>query len=366
MEKKKALKWLAVFIGTGLTAVTLLVIIFDPFYQYHDPLPGTEAVLYDRDNQVPGTVRNFSYDTVLLGSSVAENFDSAYIDRRYHARTIKIIRSNGSVADLLSFLQTARQKQEIRQVFWCMDIFALQASPVSTLTAEELPNYYLHTASIMDDAPYLFNKEILLEKIPLMLYNSSHGINTGGHAYDWSADQEFSVKRAMSAYRKPAFPDREERLEYVTALQEGNIPQMTYQEVPDLEENMEMVLQEINSHPEITYTVFFPPYSMLWWDCGYVNGESEKYVAVLEYAMPKLVSCENVELYNFQNEKDIVCNLNYYMDMIHYSPEINQYMLECIDEGENRVTEENVENSLLSVKELYYTMITEKIFNYYK
>lgn len=72
--------------------VALVVWSFDPFYQYHAPFLGIEAVLNDRNNQMPGTVRNFSYDSVLVGSSVAENFVSSFLDETYGCSTLKLIR----------------------------------------------------------------------------------------------------------------------------------------------------------------------------------------------------------------------------------------------------------------------------------
>ena len=49
---------------------------------------------------------------------------------------------------------------------------------------------------------HLFNKEILLEKIPYMLAGSMQGLNTGGHAYDWSRGKNFSVEGAMRVYNR--------------------------------------------------------------------------------------------------------------------------------------------------------------------
>ena len=53
-----------------LTAVIGTVILFDPFYQYHKPLPGLKAVLTDKEYQCVGTLRNFDYDALIVGSSV--------------------------------------------------------------------------------------------------------------------------------------------------------------------------------------------------------------------------------------------------------------------------------------------------------
>lgn len=349
LSKKKALKYLALFIFMELAAVLFITCLFDPFYQYHGPLWG-ESVLYDRDNQVPGTIRTFSYDSVLLGSSVSENFDTDIIDTYYDCHTLKIIRASGSAADLLYYLEQAHENQDIKQVFWCMDISALSSSPQVTLYSSDTPRY-LHTSTFLDDFTYLFNKDILFMEIPKSLAYSHLGTNTGGNAYNWSGDKNFSASQAMEFYDKP---------------RQHSPEQLSYSdELPDIEQNISMVIEEINAHPDTLYTVFFPPYSMLWWDCGYVNGIAGEYFYVLESIFPELLACDNVELYYFQSEQDIICNLDLYMDMIHYAPSVNQYMLENIIAGEYLVTSENAEDTLQKMRDTYNYIITEGIYLYY-
>lgn len=349
MSKKRALSVLLCLILGGLLAVGGITYFFDPFYQYHKPVFGMDAVLYDRDNQVIGTIRTLDYDMVLLGSSVVENTDSAFLDKEYGGQTLKIIRASGSTADLLYYLKKAHEYQEIQRIFWCMDIFALFASEEITLSEKDIPQY-LYTESLLDDVPYLFNKEILFQKIPVMFAYHSLGRNTGGHAYDWSADKEFSASKAMCAYDKP----------------EGVQPQADYSEwMSHLAANMKMIDEEITGHPETEYILFFPPYSMMWWDSGYVNGLGEGYFAILEQALPQLLSYENAKIYYFQDQQEIVCNLDNYMDMIHFTPDINQYMMQCISDGQCEVTDENVDDVIGHMRQVYEYIINEGIYRYY-
>ena len=349
MNKKKALFVLLCLILAGLLLVGGITYFFDPFYQYHKPVFGMDAVLYDRDNQVIGTIRTFDYDMVLLGSSVVENTDSAFLDNVYGGRTLKIIRASDSTADLIYYLDKAHEYQELRRIFWCLDIFALTASEEITLSGEDIPRY-LYTESLLDDIPYLFNKEILFQKIPLMFAYHSQGRNTGGHAYDWSEDKEFGASKAMQAYDKP----------------KGVQPQADYSEWRNhLTANMRMIDEEITGHPETEYVMFFPPYSMMWWDSGYVNGLGEGYFAILEQTLPQLLSYENVKVYYFQDQQEIICNLDNYMDMIHFVPDINQYMMQCILDGRCEVTEENVDDVLEHMQQVYGYITSEGIYQYY-
>lgn len=350
MNKKKALKWLEIFVVTVMLLPALITFLFDPFYQYHMPFFNLKASLHDRDNQVVGTIRTFDYDSVLLGSSVAENFDSTFLDNRYHCKTLKVIRASGSVADLLYYMDMAHEEQDIKNVFWCMDIFAITASTEVTLYDESIPRY-LHTKTIFDDITYLYNKDILFKEIPLSIANSFMDRGTDGNAYNWAEDKTFSIEQAMKAYQKPE-----------NALPAASVSEETRTLI---EKNTSLVIEEITSHPETEYTVIFPPYSLLWWDCGYTNGLADEYFLVLETLLPKLLECENVTVYYFQSEKEIVCDLNYYMDMIHYSPAINQHMLNCIANEDNQVTNENLDDVLTDMKNTFDYITTEGIYEYY-
>lgn len=347
--KKKSLKKLIIIILVEMLLIAGLTVAFDPFYQYHGPLPGLKAVCNDRDNQMMGTVRNFSYDGVILGSSVAENFDSSVLDEAYNEHFIKIIRAAGSTADLLYYLEEAHKQQDLKRIYWNMDLFALETSTDVTLYSKDTPRY-LHTATFLDDFTYLFNKEILFEKIPLMVAYSFAGKNTDGHAYDWSEDKDFSATGAMRAYEKSNEP---------------KVSQISGQRKEIINTNIQMVLEEIQSHPDVKYTVFFPPYSMMWWDKQYTEGTSDEQFYVLEQILPKLTSCKNVEVYYFQSDKDIICNLDNYMDVVHFSPEINQYMLNSILSNEYQVTEESVDETIDEMRQVYQYIINEGIYQYY-
>lgn len=349
LSKKNAMKRLGIWIVVFLFLIVAIVYIFDPFYQYHEPIPGMKRVLNDRDYQVVGTIRNFEYDSVILGSSVAENFDGDYFDEQFNCSSIKIVRASSSTADLLYYLQMAHEKRDLKNVLWCMDNFALIDSDEITHN-ENKALQYLYTDTILDDEEYLFNKDVLMMKIPLTIAYSVLGINTDGAAYDWSRDKEFSASKAMRAYTK----------------QNPIVQEMKWeQERIFLEKNMEMIEAEIQNHPEVDYTIVFPPYSMLWWDSAYVNGLEELYFEVLERALNGLCSYENVKVHYFQHERDIICDLDNYMDMIHYGPWINQYMLEKILTGENLVEKETVSQVIQSMRDTYEYIINQGIYQYY-
>ena len=81
--------------------------------------------------------------------------------------------------------------------------------------------------------------------------------------------------------------------------------------------------------------------------------------------MSALVHYENVEIYYYQNDEEIVCNLDHYMDMIHYSPEINQEMLERMAANAGRITADNMESEIENMRQLAERISEAEIYRYY-
>lgn len=348
LEKKKLLR-LCGIIGIELLLIFLVVWFFDPFYQYHAPFGESQAVLYDRDNQMPGSVRNFEYDSVLVGSSVVENCDSTILDEHYDCDTLKVVKASGSVADLLYYLEMAQEDRELKNVFFCLDMTALNSNPQTTLYGKDIPRY-LHTENILDDYTYIYNKDVLLETIPKVLAFGLQGKNVGGDAYNWAEGKEFSASMAMRAYSKP---------------EEALPPQDFTKSLNSISQNIENIAKQIETHPDTTYRFFFPPYSMSWWDCAYVNGQLEEHFYILEQVIPVLLSYDNVEVYYYQGEEEIICNLDNYMDLVHYSPAVNQFMLEQMCRGEGKLTKENWQSTIEEMRNLVKRINNELIYNYY-
>lgn len=53
------------------------------------------------------------------------------------------------------------------------------------------------------------------------------------------------------------------------------------------------------------------------------------------------------------------------MDMIHFTPDINQYMMQCISEGKCEVTDENMDDVIGHMRQVYEYIINEGIYRYY-
>ena len=332
-----------------LAAVIGVVILFDPFYRYHAPLPGLKAVLSDKEYQCVGTLRNFDYDALIVGSSVCENYNNHWFDEGFGCTAIKAIRSYGATADLCYLLDKAYESHELKYVFYNIDPSSLSASTEPTYEATNCP-MYLYDRSFFNDYPYWLNKGVLLEKIPYMLAYSLIGNYDEGDSYNWAQWKYFGQDLAIGMYTR--LPD-------VKQMQ----PENTNAE--ELAGNIALLTAQVEAHPDTTFKFFFSPYTMLWWDNAYRNGERDAVIYNETQAIGALLAYDNAEIYFYQDDEDIITDLDNYMDMIHFSKDINYDIYDKLAKGEGRLTEENYTKRLEQMRTLSERIVQEDILQYY-
>ena len=91
-------RWLRFTMGAVLAMLVMLgglVVWVDPFFHYHKPL---EQLAYPIDSeryQNDGISRNFTYDAVLTGTSMMENFKASRFDSLFGVTSVKIPYAGG-------------------------------------------------------------------------------------------------------------------------------------------------------------------------------------------------------------------------------------------------------------------------------
>ncbi len=331
-----------------LLACVLAVVVFDPFFQYHKPLKGLKAVLTDKEYQCVGSLKTFDYDSVIAGSSVSENYNNGWFDQGFGCKSIKAIRSYGATADLCYLLDIAFEHQDLKYVFYNLDPSALEADPETTYELTGCP-MYLYDDNYVNDVRYWLNKGVLMEKIPYLIANSLMGDYDENNSYNWAQWKEFNSDMILGLYiRKPSVSEMKPRDYYEDLLRK----------------NLDMLTDRITAHPETEFYIFVPPYSMLWWDNIYREGDTEAYLYNMEQAMKTLLAYENVKMFYFQNDREIITDLENYMDILHFSPEINHYICDSLIAGKRQVNSENYAEEIRSMRDLAYETVEKLVLPY--
>ena len=132
-----------------------------------------------------------------------------------------------------------------------------------------------------------------------------------------------------------------------------------------LRQNLETnVLTIIREHPDVEFYLFFPPYSICWWDTLNQKGTAvlERRIDMEKYAIEKMLQYENVRLFSFFNKYDLICNLDNYVDDIHYTGDVNNLILQWMKSGEYELTKENYEDYIAKERAFYTSYDYDQLF----
>ena len=342
-------KWFAAFIVTFLAAagaVMLLVAYVDPFFQYHKPL---EDFPYQVDNQVnqnPGMAKHMDYDSVILGSSMTVNFNTHWFEELMGLETLKLSYSGAFPKDQANIMDIIfADAREVDAVFLGIDVITYSGGVEET--KYPIPEY-LYDDTVWNDIPYLLNKDVLLQYIMRPLADPDKTDLSTVYASWWTEDY-YNKQWVMHNYvaAKPA-KEEAERDKFVE----------------NIKANMDInICPYIEANPDTEFYVFYPPYSILYWNDVLQEKQLEAVLREYEYISERLFAYDNVKVFFFPNLEWIICDLDNYADYSHYHPDINRYMTECFASGEHRVTKGNLEEELEEMRSIVLGYDFEELFS---
>jgi hypothetical protein len=302
--------------------------------------------MYSQDSRLQnaGLIRSQSFDTVVMGTSLAIHFHQRDIDRLLGVKSLKLSMTGSSSREQVFVLDAAMARRP-KRVIWEVDDWIFHDAPEIDANTHLPTNLYRGNAKGI--ASYLFDGAMAREsmwiaarsippiepavaaltnealfKLPIADVDD---INTLPREEDLSA--LYNAKRAMAAYRYITDPVRSKYL------------------LDDTDYDMKVRVFErdaiglIRAHPDVTFDVYLPPYSILQWVALRETSPEtlQSVYAFSAYLCRRLMEFPNVRLFDFRSEKDVTHDLNNYSDVIHHSPDIDLKILGWLAQGKHRV-----------------------------
>lgn len=308
-----------------LGGVIALVMLIDPFQIYHRATAFIPPI--ENGHQIyanAGIAKSYDYDSVIIGSSMTENFTPSHLDSLFGGRFVKLCINAGTPFNHKQMMDMAFDKRDLKTVFYGLDIEMM--TYFYTTPKCEMPEY-LYDRNPFNDVYYWFNKSVLTKYIPQCLktlgQSDPHQRDT---MYSWGdlypygkdvviGDLQFSTKKVKQ-----------------DPLQED--PELAQAYRLNLEHNL---LPFITAHPDTQFILFFSPYSAMRWYQFCNEGLMQYYFNQKAAVVKALLPYENVRIYDFQAMTHWITDLDLYIDTSHYSPHINDAMAEMMSRDECRV-----------------------------
>lgn len=336
-------KWNRIVLGGTLGLLIIIgaaTAVIDPFLHYHLPLKGLEYPLLDERYQNDGIARHFSYDAIITGTSMTQNFKPSEFDALWDANAVKIAFSGASYKEVNDNIRRALEYNGgVKYILRSIDGSRL----IYPADYDEYTGYpdYLYDNNPWNDVRYLLNKEVVPKTLAVVNYTLAGNTTPTLDEYgSWNRYMTFGREAVLRSC-----PKWEETMEEYVLSQE---------DILMIQENVEKnVLQTALEHPEITFYLFFPPYSICYWDALVQTKQLNAQLEAEEMAVRMLTGIDNIHLYAFADNIGMVSNLDNYADSLHYGEWINSDILNWIHRGEHELTEDNYEAYFDRIHQLY-------------
>ena len=329
---KRCLVQFAAVLGVLLLLTGIFNLVIDPLYHYHAPVAGTSAYFHNQVYQTSGAALHFTYDSAIVGTSMTENFRSSWFEE-LGLDTIKLSYSGGHSADIRSILDDIYESgNDVRYLFIDVNDYQLTSEPGQTYVGQSDASY---GDGVLEGAEYLLNSDVLWMSMGRTVEALTDHQPSVDAAYTWEDPALFSeeaVKESCRAY----IGELKEQQASATVTAYDSTQEMLY-----CAGNLANILPVIEAHPETEFVFFYPPYSILYWQQQVLSGRLEAILEIYGYSMEQLLQYDNVRVFYFQDEEQLIANLDNYRDVCHHTPQINRYIFDCIKNGDREITLEN-------------------------
>lgn len=335
----------------SLLFLAILTYIVDPYFHYHKPI--MKYRLYNERYINDGVARHFSYDTIITGNSLAQNYQTSYVDQLLNTESVKLTYSGAGYMELGTSLErNIAYTDQVDTVILSMDFNDIFREAKWQRYSDE-PTY-LYDDIFVNDIKYLLNKNVIYRGVVYNVFMTLLGKESTTFDEYSSWIRESGPKKACSSLS---------RIDEDTVIKQE---EMSLDEKERVIGNInENILRVIKEFPQIDFVIIIPPSSVAKWAEYYLEGEIEKRIDALEQALTMLLECNNVEILAFDDAFDITTNLDKYCDGIHYDASINTYMIDCVSNQEHIVGKDNYQDYISIIRGFYndydYTLLNRFI-----
>lgn len=331
MNKSSPVKWIRNFLCFLLAILLLLssvAYLVDPFMQFR---VRDNAYFLQEWYVSGGLIKNYDYDTLILGSSVTQNFDMDVFRRELGVKPLHIGLGGMTPEEMAQLLQLAYKTDRADTFYISVDLPVLRGD-----NAESRMPEHLLKDDLLSKLRYLLSYEVWFRYIPVdvafmildklgvelpVKFTYQKSIDKLG---DWRLEfPEWGEAWVLYHHIYGLFKVSEVDTE---GLYEGAVVCIdTFFEQFDFEKG--------------EHVFFFPPYSSVCWVDYQLRGQFEIYLQIKQYFIEKALE-RGLKVYDFQAE-DFTMDLENYRDTIHYMPHINDWMVEQFSGEDYVVTPEN-------------------------
>lgn len=338
-----------------LAVFALIAFYFDPLHIFTTP-KDKENALYSMDSRVQnaGYIRNFDFDSVIIGNSHMENLSHRKTAQYLPGNWFNLSMSGSTENERKLVLDKVLSSKKIKQVLLLLNGgFRTNSTEGYEVLYDKNPfndisiylndmyskcffNYMINTVFRTKFDDDCFGKKLNIDEHNAWIYNTFHSSRIGGiekWALHYQNEQLFGTYEALNK----SYSNYPRKLK--------SISEETRKK---LENNINNnVLSLVKSHPETQFYCYVHPIFRLAFalDLRDKNSDAQATEIYIEYLrqVVKIASTyKNFKLYGFDN-LEFTSNVKNYKDISHFTPELNYILLNYIKEDRYILNTSNID-----------------------
>jgi hypothetical protein len=353
MKRASYKRWSLTVLALAAASIALLMGVnfaIDPL-QYYRKADYPPAFSTQQRYQNPGLARNYDYDTIIIGTSMTENFLPSYVNRKLGVKALKLSMSGATAKEQYMIAKLAIETGKVKRVIWGVDYFALRGEPDRVRDEFGPFPFYFYDKNPLNEWRYLLNLDTTLDSLRII------GANLGLRKHVTSSLELLNTWKGYSFGKNVVMSEWKK----VMGGQPFVPSEYEYDNIKDNLDNNLIAL--IRDHKEIRFDLYYPPYSILQHRFFYEKGKAlfDNELKTKRYLFEQVGALENVRIYDFQQEAKITFNLDNYKDLAHHSMAINEYIIDAIAADNYRVNRANLDVMLQALRKQVESVEADKL-----
>lgn len=330
-----------------LMMIGMIVFYIDPWQQFR-----YDEKYYNGDQRILniGLAKNYKYKVAIIGTSTSENILKKDIDKKFKTSSVNLSIAGSTASEQINLLDIILNNKNVNIVIYGLDFFSYNRT--------EKRKEYIDYTKTKNFYKYLFNINVLRDTAKIIIQkiikkDNKNWIYTKhfwGNKFKYSEDQTLCFELDNQSGRQ--------NLGILKEIKSGY-------KFETMKENFDYFLKKTQENEKIEYIVYLPPYSILYWYWLEKYNSLDDVLKFKKYIYDKTKNKKNILIFDFQDKKDIISDLNNYKDAVHYSPFINERIVK--DMENMKVKNYNLDfdkNIKILINENKKKFINIKLYNY--
>ena len=335
MKIKNPKKYLFCFFLTWLFGIVAIIgfnAYMDPFQYLRKMSPPYFSSKIRIQNA--GLIKNYPYDSVVVGTSRSMNFYRTDIQTIFGWDPLKITMAGSSPHEQFTALEFALKTGKVKRVLWGVDVGVFYSTQVDALK-EEFPAP-LYSNEETRFLYYLFNMTTLFVSVRNLAFKL--GLKTPN---DFNID---IAKYNNILLDKSIGELKELRAWYKKRTHSKSLPVKPSKKYLEKNINQNM-LSLIQAYPDVIFYILILPYNIM---CHLplekesLEYQNAAYIDFFRLFSEAVLPQKNVKAFDFLTQKEFVCDFKKYHDTTHFYPFVSKKILEDVSHNHYRLEQDDI------------------------